>query len=1336
MLRRVQNKRPIFDCRRVGALLGAYLEHELPSAEADAIRAHLVGCPDCRQAAAYDADMAHRLQSEGKWQRHRLAPEAAARLQEQVYKRMRRTMMLQRATRLALGVATLVMLAFVALGGYGWWQQVHRGIETTPAANPTPAITAEPTLPVSTVGPTRTLPITVRFACQSSRLAEFESLASKFSAANPSIQIEILAIDDMAADDPTNLWLGLALESDTAYYLVSWDAVDQGLFRDLTPFIESDTTFEREDFFPGMFEAFQAQGRVWALPSQARLRFLYYDKELFDKAGVSYPTMEWTPEAFLAAAQQLTARQGLDAIQYGFVDTLGIGREAFVLTQAGDLTADQPPLDAPIVADAVRWYTDLALRYQVMPQSLMTQESNDRAADLIDSGRAAMWSETFSQIIASQSGETVGMVPFPTNGNPVVPAFMYGYVMSAGTPHPQESWRWLNFLSHQQLLGNRDLLADMLPARRSVAEQNGYWDRFDTQMTPLIRYASEHLILDPFDSEKRLQLNEAIDAVLAGRSVEDALAQAQTAFEQHIAQTAQATPAPVVVATPQPEGVVGTVTLSFVCNSSDRPIFVPIVNDFQALNPGIRIDLVDLEAVVDLSSKPSMVEVTRQLVSAADTAYWTVVPAAMQVGLLYNLSPFIETDSGFKPDDFFPHMLEAFQWEGGTWALPSQAVPTMIFYDKTAFDAAGLPYPKPGWTRDDFLAAAQQLTVHGDSEVERYGYVDPFGGVVYSFVLAPSTTIAGEIPPLDSQAVADALRWMTDLALRHQVAPNPWMPAPPPEGPWAVAQALVDNHRAAMWSDTLGNYEYRSRSFELGVVPFPQSGERSTPAWTYGYMISAGTSHPQEAWRWLAFLTHQRIMDPDGPWLDSVPARRSVAEQTHYWDRFGEETRTAVRYAAEHLFFPTGGAADTELALAVRRVFEGQPVEEALAQAQAAFEQHLAQTAQATPAPAIVTTPQPEGAASAVTITFAPPPGVEVLAYRALADAFNQAHTEVEVQIISPGQAQTTDCFAGEQSVADLNTRAKLLNLQSLLETDSAFSLDDFYPRFLDALRFQDDLYGIPSQAQMRVLFYNRDLFDAAGVAYPEPGWTLDDLLTYAVALTQGDGDEKQYGFLPLNGDASDLQAFVALQGASLWDDKGQPRFNASDVVAAVQWYADLAMKHGVMPAFPEDLPDQYSAGQDMRNALVRAGRVAMWTDFTGLDRSDVLPLDARIGMAPLPTGDQAVTDVLYEGLFIASDTRQPQACWEWLKFLSEKTETVRGLPARRSILESVAFAEQVGQDVVNSYRASLEYADLQRPTTPKAGAEAYWLYQALKDILLGESADAALARAQQQTEE
>jgi ABC-type glycerol-3-phosphate transport system substrate-binding protein len=781
--------------------------------------------------------------------------------------------------------------------------------------------------------------------------------------------------------------------------------------------------------------------------------------------------------------------------------------------------------------------------------------------------------------------------------------------------------------------------------------------------------------------------------------------------------------------------VQGLVTIRFACQRHDVSEFESLAAEFHEQNPTVAVEVVAIEDIKDYLE--DWQNRNLHLASAADTAYYYVDLSGALTGLLRDLAPFIEADADFAPDDFFPGMLEAFQALGGTWALPSQAQMRVLYFDKQKFDEAGIAYPTLTWTKDDFLAAARGLTRRQDGEITQYGFVDYPVGAEEALVLANLSNPLESNPPLTTPALVEAAQWYIDLARLYEVMPAP---LPGEDGSWGWGRDLIDGGKAAMWSYPL-NMEmveaYRQNLQNgVGVAPFPTDGEPLVSANGYGYTMSSGTEHPQESWLWLRYLSHQRLRGSRDVLADRLPARRSVAEQSGFWDRFDSETAKVARYGAEHLV-PLFAVSPKQFQaeIAITDAFGGKPVEQALAEAQATLEEQLVQAAEATSIPVVVATPRQQGPGEAVTIDFAPPPGMDAAAYRALASAFNQSQSGVQVRVVTPDQAATADCFADMRSVGDAGTRVELLDLQPLLDDDPSFSLDDFHPRFLEHFSFQGDLWGIPTQAEVRVVFYNRDLFDAAGVPYPVPGWTLDDFLTRAVALTQGDGAEKQYGFLPLNGDASDLQVFIALQGASLWDEQGRPDFDAPDAVAAVQWYTELATKYGVMPLFDDDLPEPGVAASKARNELVRTGRVAMWTDFAGIDRSSTWPTDMQVAMAPLPVGAEAVTEFLYEGLFIASDTPNASACWEWLKVVSGQTELVRGLPARRPFLESRGFADQVGREATETYRASLEYAELNRPSTPEAGAQALLVYQSLADILAGESVGAALSKAQQEAQ-
>ena len=72
--------------------------------------------------------------------------------------------------------------------------------------------------------------------------------------------------------------------------------------------------------------------------------------------------------------------------------------------------------------------------------------------------------------------------------------------------------------------------------------------------------------------------------------------------------------------------------------------------------------------------------------------------------------------------------------------------------------------------------------------------------------------------------------------------------------------------------------------------------------------------------------------------------------------------------------------------------------------------------------------------------------------------------------------------------------------------------LDDFWPRLLGAYNYDGVQYGLPTDLDLQLIWYNKDLFDDAGLSFPEAGWNWDDYLATAKALTQGEGVGKTYG--------------------------------------------------------------------------------------------------------------------------------------------------------------------------------------------------------------------------------
>jgi ABC-type glycerol-3-phosphate transport system substrate-binding protein len=137
---------------------------------------------------------------------------------------------------------------------------------------------------------------------------------------------------------------------------------------------------------------------------------------------------------------------------------------------------------------------------------------------------------------------------------------------------------------------------------------------------------------------------------------------------------------------------------------------------------------------------------------------------------------------------------------------------------------------------------------------------------------------------------------------------------------------------------------------------------------------------------------------------------------------------------------------------------------------------------------------------------------------------------------------------------------------------------------------------------------------------------------------------------------------------------------------------------------------------------------------------------DYPTGAVPLPVGTGAAQGSGYQsatGYFIASETENRMACWDWIKFLTEQPVVGDGLPARIEVAESAAYQQQVGSELAEAYLYSMENAT-EPPFSQQFSDEnswlaypVFWLYNAYDQILNdGTPVEEALENAQHMADE
>jgi multiple sugar transport system substrate-binding protein len=314
-------------------------------------------------------------------------------------------------------------------------------------------------------------------------------------------------------------------------------------------------------------------------------------------------------------------------------------------------------------------------------------------------------------------------------------------------------------------------------------------------------------------------------------------------------------------------------------------------------------------------------------------------------------------------------------------------------------------------------------------------------------------------------------------------------------------------------------------------------------------------------------------------------------------------------------------------------------------------------SATAVPAPtsAPASKPQP------VTLTFAfPDDAASSAAAMAQIAAYTGEHPEVQVtakplpaadyarRLLDSVDTTATDVdlFVSTDSlVPALINRRAALDLQALLAGQSAFKPGDFEPAALAAWQRGSALYGLPADAVPQVLFYNQDLFTAAGVAAPAPGWTWDDWLAKAKQLTVRSNDSdtiSQYGTA-----LSTWAGMVWGNGGELLSADGtQTLLDSPAAAAGVQFAADMVNVHRVAPA-PKD------AGGPDPVELFQAQKVAMLPGVSSLaSRLLAAKLPFKWAIAPLPIGKVAVSPISVSGLAISARSPNVQAALDFAAWI------------------------------------------------------------------------------------
>ena len=146
--------------------------------------------------------------------------------------------------------------------------------------------------------------------------------------------------------------------------------------------------------------------------------------------------------------------------------------------------------------------------------------------------------------------------------------------------------------------------------------------------------------------------------------------------------------------------------------------------------------------------------------------------------------------------------------------------------------------------------------------------------------------------------------------------------------------------------------------------------------------------------------------------------------------------------------------------------------------------------------------------------------------YKTMIDAFQAKYPNIKVEVVEftadeydnvivtqlSGKQDFDVVFTkGTPALSALIKQGHIYSLDEYIKSDDSFDATK-YSGLVDQLTMDGKTYALPFRYDNNLIFYNKDLFDAAGVAYPEDGMTMAEYHELAAKMTSGEGNDKVYG--------------------------------------------------------------------------------------------------------------------------------------------------------------------------------------------------------------------------------
>ena len=230
-----------------------------------------------------------------------------------------------------------------------------------------------------------------------------------------------------------------------------------------------------------------------------------------------------------------------------------------------------------------------------------------------------------------------------------------------------------------------------------------------------------------------------------------------------------------------------------------------------------------------------------------------------------------------------------------------------------------------------------------------------------------------------------------------------------------------------------------------------------------------------------------------------------------------------------------------------------------------------------------------------------------------------------------------------------------LLDLTDRIAESDSIDMSKYPEDITELYTYDGKNYAIPKDVDTIALWYNKTLFDEAGLAYPTADWTWDDLYEAAKALTK-DG---VYGFgcSATNNQAGYYNLIYDMGGYVINDDKTASGYDDPNTIKAMQYFEKM-IQEGIMPS-------QQTMSESAEDVLLGSGTLAMATQgswmLSAFKENEYIAQNCDCVELPKDAASGKRVSI-YNGLGWAAsaDTDNPDEAWQLIEYLGSEEAQIR----------------------------------------------------------------------------